>query len=97
MTLLEALRLGRALIKRKGWPQFYDCVNNGGRIECSVSDALADDWEVEEPKVAITRTQLVEAIRAVKDEADRHNFVLSGKELDPVEVRLARKLGLETP
>jgi hypothetical protein len=58
MNLIEAVRSGKPF-KRKIWnnPSFYPSFELAVN-ELSSSDILADDWEIQEEKIEITRKQL---------------------------------------
>jgi len=64
MTLTEAIKSGKRFT-RKGWVGYYDPTETADEAELfSARDVLADDWEVEQIKVTITRSQLIDAYRS---------------------------------
>ncbi len=69
MNLVEAIKSGRPW-KRKGaawsWREPIVRVPGYNQVSFELSDLLADDWEIEEPTVTITRAQFWEAVRASK-------------------------------
>lgn len=85
MNLIEAIKSGKPF-RRPGrdWtPRLF-----------SPADVLADDWEIQEPTVTITRAQLNQAVLATweDDAVDWDQHEESYHSLAEV---LARKLGLE--
>lgn len=62
MNIIEAIKSGKPF-KRHAW-SYFRSYSNSERI-FSMEDVLADDWEVEEPGVLLTRMQIyVACIRA---------------------------------
>lgn len=105
MTLLEAIRSGRP-IRRKGWGHWYKrrgCEHNDiyyrddGSFDVALNVSpkivIAEDWEIQEPTVTITRSQFWEAFESVAEDWEGQHFTIS-KNLALI---LARKLGLEAP
>lgn len=56
MTLIEALKSGKR-IKRKQHISYCET----GDAQWSANEVLATDWEIEEPKVTISRSDLARA------------------------------------
>lgn len=72
---------------------FLRSVASDLRISLMPGDLLADDWEIQEPAVRITRTQFLEAFGQMYCRPP-----WSGNVVDTAfGIELARKLGLETP
>lgn len=91
MTIIEAIKSGRPF-RRKGDGSWY-CDHD--RSDCAmfrVPDILADDWEIQEPAVTITRSQFNEAVRSIPCH-EIHGR--TGPEWIVNTAELARKLGLE--
>lgn len=92
MNLLEAIRSGRPY-RRKHWNNGNGQWRETPDIEEywhqayteTLGDLLADDWEIQEPLVEITRTQFWEVVNARGPDYRDMAFALD----------LARKLGLE--
>lgn len=65
MTIIEAIKSGRRL-RRKDKPSFItiDSPDAPGyyTITLEINDLLADDWEIEEEKVTVTREQVALAM-----------------------------------
>lgn len=59
MNIIEAIKSGKRF-RRRGQPRYLELFHD---IDLCLSavDITADDWEVEEPKVMITREQLFKA------------------------------------
>jgi len=76
MNIIEAAKTGLPM-RRKGWNNWY---KNAGCIAYKVEDIPADDWEVDEPKVTITRRKLNRAFN--KTQSEGHGwFELFAEEL----------------
>jgi hypothetical protein len=103
VNLIDAVKSGKPF-RRKGWGGdcFFTTLGTsiGERIEArlydrsnywtmNAEDVLAEDWELQEPEVRITRTQFWEAV----EHAFRCPVTCSpaGGEL----MKLAKRLGLE--
>ncbi len=117
MNLIAAIKSGRPFRKRswvrpdEGWLQYeaeYNRVswtNRDGTFNFSASCVLADDWEIQEPTVTITRTQFLQTFaQALKFVEDRGGFRItnfSGHAAPPplwesaVVQQMAQILGLE--
>jgi hypothetical protein len=77
MTIIEAIKSGKRFRRKseatyRGFAKPYDCRNESALlrsddedIALTIADLIADDWEVEEKKVEITRTQLTQAVDTV--------------------------------
>lgn len=108
MRLHEAIDSGRPFTRlswgptRRWWRRAGPRVTPVDELDCdatshlNVDDICADDWEVQEPTVTITRAQLADAILAyVAAESDARSFFVSvgGPCPDPVQF-IADRLGL---
>lgn len=102
MNLLEAIKSGRPF-RRKNWDLWTqvhgNCVTQPGLTEglrqahMCYEDILADDWEIQEPTVTITRAQFLEAVESVLG-----SFNLFGDAIADCAMRtLAHSLGLGNP
>lgn len=64
MNIIEAIKSGKRF-KRPDWPEWCSEADirdpEGGYLDITHDALLADDWEVEEPLVSITREQLYKA------------------------------------
>lgn len=104
MNLIEAVKSGRPF-RRSGrsekWIVRDDDLltwDNGERfVGSQVSWLLADDWEIQEPEVRVTRTQFWEAWAAMLKEAEEKPAVRFARELIEPNYGgiLAKRLGLE--
>jgi hypothetical protein len=94
MKLHQVLEQGLP-IRRKGnhsWVLLDQwCPGDWEALHFSLEDVLADDWEVQEPKVTITRSQFWDAVAEVLKE---ELFCPIYPPRPDIQV-LARKLGLE--
>lgn len=70
MNIIEAVKRGTNM-KRRHWP-WCDALGPGSALRLTHEDVLADDWEVEEEKLEITRTQFEAAFKY----ADSHAYGL---------------------
>lgn len=61
MNIIEAIKSGKNF-KRKNKPHFL-LNKRGSSGPFSLEDILAEDWEVEEETVKVTKSQVVEAIQ----------------------------------
>lgn len=105
MTLVEAVRSDRPF-RRVSWKQkSYITVGNKYKeaITLTRNEILANDWEVKETVVSITRTQFFNAMAKVaKSIAQQKSFVLPPNFSEAVYTfegsqELARELGLDEP
>jgi hypothetical protein len=104
MNLIDAVKSGRPF-RRKAHsshsPEYFtprEWVDSFGlgdfeNQEVMVADILADDYELEEPEVRITRGQFWEAVKKVerRTETDNASFIVFYPNAD----ELAKRLGLE--
>lgn len=85
MKFQEAVESGLRF-RRPGWPwverfaDFLRCTKTGYQIHPTLDDFLATDWEVDYPKVEITREQFWQTYCIVCDERkdltfSHHSFV----------------------
>jgi hypothetical protein len=99
MNLIEAIKSGRPFRRHpdmswiyvKGGVLYYNRASDGAICEQSltVDSLLADDWEIQEPTVTITRTQLQDAYNDARNRVgDCSNFGAS------TFIVMAKKLGL---
>jgi hypothetical protein len=94
MTIIEAIKSGKRF-RRKNQQTYY---NKFGHWDApigwifSADDVLADDWEVEEKKVEITKAQLSAAWNRLVDRFEHSGYNLS---LFPTSYELAKELGLD--
>jgi len=84
LNFLEAIKSGKPS-RRKFWPKEEFININQDYITFHITDLLADDWEIDEPKITITRSQLAEAWNA--------NFIRKAGE-NPCFEELCKRLGL---
>lgn len=96
MNIIEAIRSGRPL-RRKSLSDH--CGSNGEGYVCpdlllhsrlwpsalTVADILADNWEIQEKKVEVTRKQVSDAIIDFNSAADMTTFIR----------KVCRRLGLD--
>lgn len=70
MNIIEAIKSGkkfkRPCFPWQNWlyiPALSKIIHrvDGAHYHCDIDDILADDWEIEEEKITITRSQLEEA------------------------------------
>lgn len=83
MNLIEALKSKKPLRQKNGGLWIYPLTSN---IIFNIKQILADDWEIQEEKIEITKSQLIEALR--KDYPS--NFILPSTYEE-----IARKLGFK--
>jgi hypothetical protein len=83
MNLIEAVKSGKPL-KRKGWTGYLKSDEIATQMIYK-SDILADDWEIEEKKVTITRDQLFVAYKNANASSPTYTGLAEG---------LAKELGL---
>lgn len=71
MNIIEAIKTGKR-IKRKAWKDFFgidkgefsiDVEDTGIVPAISARDIVADDWEIEEVEVKVTKSELYEACK----------------------------------
>ena len=101
MNLKEAIESGRPF-RRPSFPAnlWYSYANcsamsrsDGEVYHPDCADICADDWEVQEPTVTITRTQLASAVLAMCA-AYRNNSTFAGFSIGPDPLSfLAQRLG----
>jgi hypothetical protein len=60
MNIIEAIKSGKNF-RRKSWPAADYMNANVDRFDLHLEELLANDWEIEEPSIPITRTQLIKA------------------------------------
>lgn len=70
MTIIEAIRSGRNFHRKREegidiWICNYDLKTI---YTMSFLEMIADDWEIEEEKIGLTRTQIVKAIAKISKE-----------------------------
>lgn len=103
MNLVEALKTDRP-IRRKSWNKqmgwwdpkhLLDVWGRGDLRPWSRQDILADDWEVQDIPVSITREKFWDACSAALTEARSDRQVGTMYTIGAVIVLLAKKLGLE--
>lgn len=99
MNLIEAIKSGRPFFRKSHAHHGEDPYRDGlawlrsfQLEECNnshlvVDDILADDWEIQEPTVTLTRIQFFAAV-------ERLNFTEKGPRNSVDYVALARELGL---
>lgn len=68
MTLQEAIKSGKRF-KRPYWNTWHDRSSIGRTYICAVS-ILADDWEIEEKKVEVSRHDIDAAFRRLLPNVD---------------------------
>ncbi len=99
MSIIDAIKSGKKF-RRQGdphWMQIYEgrpriiAPEGPQYVDFSVDSVMADDWEVLEPTVTITRTQFWIAVNGASSSQLGQEMRLDY----PVFERLARKLGLE--
>lgn len=63
MTIQEAVRSGKVFFRRGDPDEFYPSSFDAseGSYSFTYAELLADDWEIEEKKVEVTREQLAKA------------------------------------
>lgn len=61
MNFLEAYKSGKRFRRHGDW-DWCDTRLVAGALDIPVKDVLAEDWEIEEETVTITRSQLMQAI-----------------------------------
>ena len=93
MNIIEAVKSGK-IFRRKSWTHgesviemsdglYFTPSYNAQRYIPCLSDIIADDWETEEKKVEITRSQIKKAWRKTFniESAESHSFKTLIKEL----------------
>ena len=60
MNIIDAIKSGKPFKRRLMESWFIP--KEGGSFTATNYDFLADDWEIEEPKVEVTATQIREAV-----------------------------------
>ena len=73
MNIIEAAKTGLPM-RRKNWPLGGWCLPDDDDFEIDYSDALADDWEVEEKEVTVTRSQFLEAWRKCHQRREEEGY-----------------------
>lgn len=61
MTIIEAVKSGKRFRRKGDASGLWGCVDEAISVRLYRADILAEDWEIEEPRVEITRAQLQEA------------------------------------
>jgi hypothetical protein len=90
LNIIEAINSGKR-IKRKGWPEFQHYENHYQARHTGWEDIVAQDWEIEEPAISVTRSQVIEAwVRALKTWGARREY--SDGSITPIE-ELLKELG----
>jgi len=80
MNLIDALNSGRR-IRRPGWGYWID--NSDDDFCLAIADVVADDWEILETPITITKSQFLEHLRsALEAEMLSSNLTYVG---DPTE------------
>jgi len=69
--LISALKTGRR-IRRKDWGADSQYHSFDGNDNFLYSNVLADDWEVEEEKITITKSQFMEGVLAEIAETNQY-------------------------
>lgn len=100
MTIIEAIKSGKRF-KRKndpiGFSKFSDffmsCGPMNGHFAFRESDLLADDWEIEEKKVEVTRDKFLAIVNRLHSNAADGSFAFSVS--DYALKILLKELGLE--
>lgn len=97
MTLIEAIKSGRPFRRKNSWGETpWRNAKDGAFI---ADELLADDWEIQEPTVTISRALLFEALgeidvtKLTEFHPPSGNTYLSWKAIDD----FARRLGLGGP
>lgn len=103
MNLIEAVRSGKPY-RRKGWPSNQEFQKPIGSycLGIAVEDLLADDWEIEQKPITITKEQFDKACQRVLGRfASDHILVVcwlgltkSERTITEVLANLAKELGL---
>lgn len=60
MTIIEAVKSGKRF-SRRGWRFFDPSMPSWQYVEFTPEDILAEDWEVLEEKITVTKAQLEKA------------------------------------
>ena len=91
MNIIEAVKSGRRF-RRKGWdPDHQNWHSYMADIMVDNTDVIADDWEVEELSITLTRTQIERAyLEAIKETQTEDTY-----RLGEVVERMLRKLGYD--
>lgn len=81
MTIIEAVKSGKRF-RRQTWVEDQWCSLDEGLLfiedsrtkttsdRIHISEILADDWEVQEEKIEITKAQLANALNAINERRD---------------------------
>jgi hypothetical protein len=89
MNLIEAVKSGKRFFRPSKCMDYAPHADNWNQVKWTHEDVLADDWELIEKKVEITRTEFFAAVdRALKVHQSHESFT-------PMSVRLAQELGLD--
>ncbi len=90
MTLIEAIKSGRPFRREEDGAE-YGWNYPSQAYSYSTDDILADDWEIKEPTVTITRTQFLETFGQMYCHRPWSKYQVDSD----FGIVLARKLGLE--
>lgn len=106
MNLIEAIKSGRSF-RRRGHQYWMKTLNNAdvAEKECGVvvtgfspSEVTADDWEIKEPTVTITRQQFYDAVMIARRKMTGKPIAMwhaSRRDHFPDAFEVALALGLE--
>lgn len=72
MKLYEAVNSGKPF--RRKHQEYYLEFEVQTRIYFSLEDFTADDWEIEEEKVLLSRSQVLTVLKCFKDEAGSYSI-----------------------
>jgi hypothetical protein len=103
MTLIAAIKSGRPFRRRGKHDRFSEPFGPGiFSLTVTQEDILADDWEIQEPEVRITRTQFWAAYSEAQCDlfARPHLQSVGGYSFEEhsfLMAKLAERLGLEMP
>jgi hypothetical protein len=89
MNIIEAVGSGRKF-KRPEWSKYYSA-NQIVLVQLTSQDLLANDWEVEEKQVPITRSQFDKAWNIAHSETQ---FIHEDRREFAIYERLIEELGL---
>ena len=73
MNIIEAFKSGKR-VRREGWNNWWMPTTLITKHGLLVGCILADDWEVEEPTIRITRTEYYNAYKTAECEAKESGF-----------------------
>ena len=96
MTLIEAVKSGKRF-KRKDFELYYE---PGSVCRYSYEDIVAEDWEIEEDVVTITKSKFYDAVaKVLKEQLLKKNVFYEFRPLDLQKFEgwdeLLKELGLE--